>query len=373
MLDTTRPYTFDRIVRIAITAGLIYGIIKTLGYLADVLTPFAVAVLLAYMINPLVERIQKKISNRIAAVVLALLLVAVVVAAATALILPLVISEIKQMGLLLRELVTTSEWTQRAAAFLPARLWETITEWAARQEIQSFFMTDNFWKVASAVVQKVLPGTWGIITGTANVFLGIVGMVVIGLYLFFVLIDYQLISKGWKDLLPPMYKEWVVGFVTDFDAGMSRYFRAQATVASLTGVVLAIGFVLIGLPMGLIFGMFVGLLNMVPYLQLIALPPALLLSLVRALETGGSFWMMLGLTGTVFVVAQMVQDMILVPRIMGKVTGLSPAVMMISLSIWGKLLGLLGLIIALPMTCLVLAYYKRLFIASSIHTDEVNE
>jgi predicted PurR-regulated permease PerM len=70
--------------------------------------------------------------------------------------------------------------------------------------------------------------------------------------------------------------------------------------------------------------------------------------------------MVLGLTGLVFVGVQIIQDVILVPKIMGKVTGLNPAMMMLSLTIWGKLLGLLGMIIALPVTYLLLVYYRRL-------------
>jgi predicted PurR-regulated permease PerM len=116
----------------------------------------------------------------------------------------------------------------------------------------------------------------------------------------------------------------------------------------------------VGLPLGILLGLFVGLLNMVPYLQIIGLIPAALLALVHAIHAGVNIWLVLGLTGLVFVVVQIIQDVILVPRIMGKVTGLNPAMMMLSLSIWGKLLGLLGMIIALPVTCLLLVYYRRL-------------
>ena len=111
--------------------------------------------------------------------------------------------------------------------------------------------------------------------------------------------------------------------------------------------------------MAILLGLFIGLLNMVPYLQIIGLIPAFLLALVHALDTGGSLWTMLALTGLVFVVAQIIQDAILTPRIMGKEMGLSPAMILLSLSIWGKLLGIFGLIIALPMTCLLVAYYRR--------------
>jgi predicted PurR-regulated permease PerM len=153
---------------------------------------------------------------------------------------------------------------------------------------------------------------------------------------------------------------------------MNRYFRGQAAVASIVGVLFATGFLIIGLPLGILLGLFIGLLNMVPYLQLIGLIPAFLLALIHALETGSSFWVILGLTGLIFVVVQIIQDAILVPRIMGRVTGLNPAMILLSLSIWGKLLGIFGLIIALPMTFLILAYYRR-FLATGISTRYVKD
>jgi predicted PurR-regulated permease PerM len=105
---------------------------------------------------------------------------------------------------------------------------------------------------------------------------------------------------------------------------------------------------------------------MVPYLQIIGLIPAFFLALVHALETGGNLWTMLALTGLVFGVVQIIQDAILVPRILGKEMGLSPAMILLSLSIWGKLLGIFGLLIALPMTCLLVAYYRRFLIRAEV-------
>ncbi|MEJ2284947.1 MAG: AI-2E family transporter, partial [Desulfobacterales bacterium] len=122
-------------------------------------------------------------------------------------------------------------------------------------------------------------------------------------------------------------------------------------------------------PLGIVLGLFVGLLNMVPYLQIIGLIPAGLLAVMHAVQSGLNVWTVLALTGLVFVVVQVIQDVILVPRIMGKVTGLNPAMMMLSLSVWGKLLGLLGMIIALPVTYLLLVYYRRLIQTPPIVRD----
>jgi len=360
-----RPYTFDRVARIGILAALIWGTIWLLGTLSDVLIPFATALLLAYLIHPLVARIESRVHRRGPAVALALIGALGTLALAAWLLAPIITGAIARTGRVVTDLVNNSEIAARAAERLPPDLWETARQYAAREEVQAFFRTDSAWALAQTVGDRLLPGVWGIISGTASFLMGLVGLTVIGLYLVFLLLDYESVGPAWRGPLPPAWKEPVVRFVEDFDEAMNRYFRAQATVAAIVGVLFAVGFSLIGLPMGILLGLFIGLLNMVPYLQIVGLIPAFLLAAVHALETGTGFPVMLGLTAAVFVVVQTIQDAILVPRIMGKVTGLNPAVILLSLSVWGKLLGLFGLLVAIPITCLLLAWYRRFVIRDS--------
>ena len=362
-MTNSKPYTFDRVVRIIVTAGFLFGLIWLLGYLSDVLIPFAVAFLLAYLMNPLVQLVQKKIPNRPAAVFISLLAVIVAAILLGLLTIPLVVKEVAYMGKILSDLVNNADFAQRAAKMFPADLWQFIKDFASRPDIQDLFKTEKLWQSAGAVLSKMLPGLWGFISGTASFLMGLVGLAIIALYLIFLLLDYQAFSLGWKDLIPPSYRESFIGFVAEFESAMNSYFRGQAAIASICGVLFAIGFALIGLPLGILLGLFIGLLNMVPYLQLIGIIPAVLLALFHSLEAGISIWIVLGLTGVVFAVVQLIQDAILTPKIMGKVTGMNPAMIMLSLSIWGKLLGFLGLIIALPMTYLLLAYYRRFLAA----------
>ena len=123
---------------------------------------------------------------------------------------------------------------------------------------------------------------------------------------------------------------------------MNHYFRGQALVAFIVGILFCIGLAIVGLPMAVVMGLFIGLLNMVPYLQLISLIPTTLLCLVSSVD----------------IIVQCIQDLILTPRIMGKAMGLNPAVILLSLSVWGTLLGFIGLIVALPLTTLLLSYYN---------------
>lgn len=143
---------------------------------------------------------------------------------------------------------------------------------------------------------------------------------------------------------------------------MNRYFRGQALVAFCVGILFSIGFLIIDFPMAIALGLFIGALNMVPYLQIIGFLPTVILAILKAADTGENFWVILAGALVVFIVVQAIQDGFLVPRIMGKITGLNPAIILLSLSIWGSLLGMLGMIIALPLTTLMLSYYQRFII-----------
>jgi predicted PurR-regulated permease PerM len=363
-----RPYTFDRVVRALITIGIFLSLIWVAGYLSDVLIPFAVALVLAYLTDPLVSQVQKIVRHRAAAVIATLVLLLGLLLLVFWLILPMIIREIAHMGRIMSDLVNNSALTARVSVYLPEDLWQAISEFVSRPDIQEMFRPENFWKLAKVAAQKVLPGLWGVLAGAAGLIMGVVGLGVIGLYMLFLLLDYDAVRSGWQGLIPASYREQAVTLLADFESIMNSYFRGQAAVAAICGILFAAGFSIIGLPLGILLGLFIGMLNMVPYLQLIGVPPALLLALFQAIDSGASLWVMFGLTGLFFVLVQVIQDVILVPKIMGKVTGFNPAVIMLSLSIWGKLLGLLGLIIALPMTYLILVYYRR-FLAAK---DEEN-
>ena len=132
------------------------------------------------------------------------------------------------------------------------------------------------------------------------------------------------------------------------------------------GILFAIGFSIVGIKMAVILGLFIGLLNMVPYLQIAGVVPALLLAILTALERGVPASGLLIGVAVVFLVVQIIQDVILTPRIMGKVTGLRPVLILFCVFFWGKLLGFLGVLLAIPLTCLGLAHYRRLLKAQSL-------
>ncbi|MBQ8711391.1 MAG: AI-2E family transporter, partial [Prevotella sp.] len=150
--------------------------------------------------------------------------------------------------------------------------------------------------------------------------------------------------------------------VSDVTEGMNKNFRGHAIEAYSLRVLFSIGFLIIDFPLAVALGMFIGLLNMVPYLQLVGFIPTIILAIVKAADTGQNFWLIMLMALVVFAVVQVIQDTILTPKIMGHVTGLNSAIILLSLSIWGSLLGILGMIIALPMTTLLINYYQKYII-----------
>jgi len=359
MFDTTKPFTFDRVVRLSITAAVVYAMLRLMGFLSDVLIPFFLATLLAYLISPLSEFLCKKLKFRLLGVITSLLIVLAILTGLSFLIFPMIGKEINHMIILVSNLLEDNDFAQQMQERLPEKIDAIISSVFSSEKVKEYFSGDNLWFAIKELSTRILPGIWGIISGTTAILSGLLGIVIILLYLFFILLHYENITEGWKKLIPEKYKGFIIEFVSDFEFVMQRYFRNQAIIAAIMAFLFAMGFWIIDLPMGIIIGLFIGALNMVPYLQAIGILPCFFAISLYTLETGNSFWIMTGLVVLIFIIAQLIQDLILVPLIMGKFTGFNPAIIILSITIWGKLLGLLGFIIALPMTYLLLTYYRK--------------
>ena len=346
-----KKITFDSFIRGVISSLIVIGILCLVNYLSSVLLPFFVAWLIAYMIYPAVFFVQHKlrVKNRAASIILVILILLILLTLTFVVLLPPIIDEFgKLKGLLSTYFI---EGTKQAA--IPGTVANFIKEHI--NMIQSSLNEENI----TNMIRNILPKAWSIFTQSVNLIASIFATFIVLLYTFFILLDYETIATGWISLVPLKYRDMSTRIVNDVKDGMNKYFRGQALVAFLVGVLFSIGFIIIDFPLAIGFGLFIGLLNMVPYLQLIALVPTVLLALLKAADTGTNFWWILAGALIVFCVVQVIQDTIIVPKVMGKITGLNPAIILLSLSIWGALMGIVGMIIALPCTTIILSYYKR--------------
>lgn len=338
----------------------IAALIFLVYYLRNVLLPFAIAFLVAYLLNPVVVFFQKFTKKRVPAVILSLVAVLCLTSGVVALLIPVCSDEIAHVSALIQKLAVDNNWNH-----LPAFLGDFFENLLKDPNVKNIINGGGLEKLG----ETFLPQITDLFSQTINAVLGILGFAIIILYMIFIMIDFDNLNDGWKKLIPPKYKSTVIKFTSRFQIEMHRYFRGQVTIAAIVSVLYAVGFWIIGLPMGIMLGILIGILNLVPYLQVLGFLPAALLAIAGAAESDTSVWIFIMLTASVFVVVQIIQDLFLTPKIMGKNTGLNPAVILLSLSIWGKLLGFLGLILALPFTCLVKTYYSEFFIYKNKETE----
>lgn len=348
-----KKITFDSFIRGVLSGTAIIAILYLLNRLSGVLLPFFIAWLIAYLTYPMVIFYQNRLRlrSRVLSILAVMLTLVVLGGIAFSFFVPPMIEECAK----LKELIEIYLIEDRNHAAIPETVSEFIRKNIDFNWLQNNITTDN---IVSAI-QKLLPKVWTLLSTSYSIILAIFTLFIIILYLFFILLDYEQIANGWITLLPKKYQGMALRLTTDIKTSMNRYFRGQALVAFCVGILFSIGFLIIDFPLAIGLGLFIGLLNMVPYLQIIGFIPTILLALLKAADTGESFWWTLGLALVVFAVVQAIQDMILVPKIMGKITGLNPAIILLSLSIWGSLMGMLGMIIALPGTTLLLSYYQR--------------
>lgn len=360
-----KKITFDSFIRGVIIGGIVIGALILIKRLSGVLLPFFIAWLIAYLIYPLVTFFQYrlKLKSRVVSIFCALLTLAGIGTAAFYLLVPPMIQEFGRVKDLLIEYFTNSSYGSN----VPRTLSEFLRDNIDPQFLQNLFQE----KSLLDALQEAMPPLWSLVTESINLLYGIFTVFIILLYIVFILLDYESIADGWPRLLPVKYRSFVTGIMNDVKDGMNRYFRGQAFVALCVGILFSIGFLIIDFPLAIGLGLFIGVLNLVPYLQIIGFIPTVVLAILKAADTGGNFWLILAAALAVFAIVQAIQDGFIVPRVMGKITGLNPAIILLSLSVWGSLMGMLGMIIALPLTTLMLSYYQRFIINKEpIRRDE---
>lgn len=348
-----QPYTLDRVVRLVIGVVIFCTFIWIINILKGVLLPFCVACLIAYMFEPFVQfnRRLLNLKSRLPAIFVTLFEATFFICLILYFCIPILVEEMQKFAIILKKYATD----EISISFLPDFVHDFLRRQVDFNELSEMLTRQEWMKL----IENALSTSWSIITGSISVLLGVFSWFIVFLYVVFIMIDYERLGKGFRHLVPPKYRPVVFKIGDDIKVSMNHYFRGQALVAFIVGILFSIGFLIVGLPMAVILGLFIGLLNMVPYLQLISIIPTAALCIIYSVGGGGDFWPIFWECIAVYCVVQVIQDLFLTPKIMGKAMGLNPAIILLSLSIWGTLLGLIGLIIALPLTTLLLSYYDH--------------
>lgn len=352
-MSSSRPFTFDRVVRILITVALVVGLVWFVNILKNVLLPFCLACLIAYILDPILEFNCRllHLKGRVIATFVTLFEVTVISGILCYIFVPSVIDETHQLAQMLRDY---SSNTNTSVPLIPERLHDYIRNNVNLDRLIDALEGEHF--------DTIIDKSTTFISESIDFVLHVLEWFLTFVYVIFVLIDYKRLMKGFRLLVPPKLRPIAYKVGDDIKNSMNRYFRGQALIAFCAAIFYCIGFSIIGLPLAIVLGIVVGILYLIPYFQYITLIPVALICLISSMSGEVAFWPELGKCLLVYVVSQSICDYILTPKIMGKALGLNPAIILLSLSVWGTLLGLIGMIIALPLTTLLLAYYEEYII-----------
>jgi predicted PurR-regulated permease PerM len=352
--------SLDKLLRwggIALATVTIFLIVK---YLSAVLLPFFLAWFFAYLLYPVVKFVQykMKVKIRALAIIITMLFTIAVIVGIIWLIIPPMISQFNLLGKFIGNYITQQTHSHSIMAYIQNLLQDN------QQQLEQFFKSPNF----AETMKTALPKVFSFVGQTANVIWSIVASCIIILYMFFILLDYEYLTNKWLEIFPKKARPFWADLMHDVERALNAYIRGQGMVAFCMGIMFCIGFTIIDFPMAIGLGILIGILDLVPYLHTFALIPTAFLALLKAADTGQNFWIIFGMAVAIFIIVQIISDFVVTPKILGKAMGLNPAVLLLALSVWGTLLGFIGLLLALPLTTLIFAYWKR-FVTKD-HEDE---
>jgi len=350
---------------------LVLSVLILLIYVAvqaiwSVILPFLLAGIFAYVMMPLVRFFQYtlRLRSRGLSVILTLLLLGAVVYLAVIFIIPSINAEIEKT---LQVISGYSSGQDILTMILPRNIRNYLNgglRWG------NFPQQLSFEKVLENV-KLLLDQVGGIINSTLSIFSWGLVFLIGFIYFVFILLDFENLARGFISLFPKTLRPTIRTISMDLDRYMNNYFRGQALIAISVGILLSIGFNIIGLPLATAMGIFIGILNFIPYMQALGIIPLGLASLLMAAQTGENAFVCMLLAYGVLMIVQIIQDMIIVPHIMGQTMGMRPSLILLVLSIWGYLLGFFGMLIALPITMFIYSLYMRYVLQDEEYIEQM--
>lgn len=323
---------------------ILLWILDTTGFL---LAPFVLGLVLAYVLDPLVDRLEALGLGRSLAIFILILPVGGAVVGGIFFGIPALAQQVHELieasPILFTRLTNAAVALQDWLRVLPGIDGDALV--ARIQEIQPDAVVAYLQERRTEIAQGAWQGVIGVGRGLASA-ASILGYVVLTPVLaFYLLRDYDGILARVHDLLPRSRRESIVAFAGEYDRLLSKYLRGQLTVALILGAMMAAGLLIVRFPYALLIGALVGVLSLVPYLGLaISMLPALVIALMS-----GSVVISLIKLGSVYAVTQMLEGTVISPRIVGESVGLHPVWVVLSLSLGGFFLGFAGFLIAVPL------------------------
>ena len=420
----------------AIAVGLVWLASTVIGFLQPILIPFAIAGVMAYLLEPVVAKIVTWGTSRQRAVMSVFALVTVAFAGLMVWVIPAIWVQTVRLvhkvptyrdGIVLK-VGKFNEWAQSmekrfgvhgVVPQIPEKVESPLTppdaappapeavpavpapaapepvaplspvEKTAKStsvlDLQNFLKGD--W--LRTTLPLVLAKTWSVITNSVGGFLGVFGfllsMIIVPIYLYYFLIESRNIAQSWGDYLPLRasdFKDEVIAAFNEINGYLIAFFRGQLLVSLINGTVTGILLVSVGLDFGLLIGLMLCILGIIPYLGIVLcwIPAVIIASVQNGVGTwipGDPWWIFPLVVTAIFSIVQQIDGLLITPKIVGESVGLHPMTVIASVFVWSLLIGgLLGAIVAVPLTATIKVLLRRyiwqakLFPSTILATEE---
>ena len=327
-------------------------------FLSPVLTPFVIAAMFAYLFDPLADMLERWKLSRTTAVSIVFLALSFVVVLILLLLIPYLS---RQVAAFIGHLPQWLAWMENVAVPWLHERFELDFEMPDMQKLIAV-LQDN-WKEAGGIATTVVAG---ISKSGFAVISWITRLVVIPVAFFYLLRDWDVMIAKIHDLLPRSIEPIVSRLARESDETLSAFVRGQLSVMIVLGILYAIGLWAVGIDVGPLIGLIAGLISFVPYLGSIT---GILMGVIAALVQYGDVTHVV-LVVTVFVIGQLMEGYVLVPRLVGEKIGLHPVAVIFAVLAGGELFGFLGVLLALPVASVLmvlLRYANERYRASQLY------
>lgn len=398
-------------ITIAIVIGFIYLGTQIIAFLQPILIPFAVAGVLAYLLEPVVAQLVRWGLSRQRSVLLVFIVVSAIFVGVLLLIVPTAVTQGAEFAKEVpgyaekakdRVSALVNEWHARikrdynielldflgtkkdetvAGPPVPAQLpaSSTVPGGPAESKDSTATAEKDFdlnallsGESLKQALTNLAPSTWNLFRRSLGGFLGVfgflLGFVIVPLYLYYFLTESAVIAQRWSDFVPlraSQFKDEVVGTLSEINRYLMAFFRGQLVVSLINGIATGIGLVIVGLKFGWLIGLSLCLLGMIPYLGIfVCWIPAVIIASVQGGSgtwiTGDPWWVFPLVVTGIFALVQQIDGLFITPKVVGESVGLHPMTVIMSVFVWSLVLGgLLGAILAVPLTASIKVLFQR--------------
>lgn len=335
---------FNKTILILFVAAILLG--GFMFAISSILLPFVLAFVLAYFLNPLVEKLQKRKWSRTASTAVVVSGFCLFVVSILLILIPVLQTQILAFMVKVPSMV--------AMLWAKIKIVISYTQQKISPE-QMYQLSDAVSQTVFGVLNSIGTGLMNVLSGGVVVFNVLSLLIITPVVLFYILNDWEVVSKKIKGLVPHKYENGAMSIWADINRTLSGFIRGQISVCLCLAVYYALGLSFVGLDLGALVGMIAGILSFIPYFGFLT---GVLLSVLLAFSQEASLMMWIGL-GIVFVIGQILESYILTPKLVGDNVGLHPVWVIFALLSGGVLFGFLGILVAVPVAAVLGVLVRR--------------